>query len=40
MLDRDGEEMKLIIHEAEPQPEAVGAAAGAPEEPGSGSSES
>ena len=28
-VDRDGEEMKLIVHEAEPQPETVGAAAGA-----------
>jgi len=38
-LDRDGEEMKLITQEAEP--EAVGATAGGtPEEPPAGSSES
>ena len=41
VVDRDGEDMKLIVTEAEVQPETVGAAAGASsEEPGSGSSES
>jgi ATP-dependent Clp protease ATP-binding subunit ClpC len=41
VVDRDGEDMKLIVNEAEAQPEAVGATAGAPgEEPGPGSSES
>jgi ATP-dependent Clp protease ATP-binding subunit ClpC len=41
VVDRDGEDMKLIVSEAEAQPEAVGAAAGASgEEPGPGSSES
>ena len=40
-VDRDGEEMKLVVNEAEPQPETVGAAAGASsEESGAGSSES
>ena len=27
VVDRDGEDMKLVVHEAEPQPETVGAAA-------------
>ena len=40
-LDRDGEEMKLITHEPEPEAEAVGATAGGtPEEPPTTSSES
>ena len=40
-LDRDGDEMKLITQEAEPEPEAVGATAGGtPEEPPTTSSES
>jgi ATP-dependent Clp protease ATP-binding subunit ClpC len=41
VVDRDGDDMKLIVTEAEAQPETVGAAAGAStEEPGSGPSES
>jgi len=41
LLDRDGEELKLVVTEPESQPEAVGATAGAPvEDAPAGSSES
>ena len=41
VVNRDGEEMKLVVTEPEPQPETVGAAAGAAsEESPAGPSES